>query len=57
MGAGSEFRVSSTSLENQCYILCEDARKKTIDIPEDMLEYVDEYRTSLIENAAGGRDD
>lgn len=57
MGAGSEFKGVINLIENQCYILGDDGKEKTIDIPEDMREYVEEYRTSLIENAAEGADD
>ena len=57
MGAGSDFKGVINLIENQCYVLGEDGKEKTIDIPEDMKEYVQEYRTALIENAAEGADD
>jgi len=57
MGSGKEFKGVINLIENQAYVLGEDGKEKIIDIPAEMHEYVEGYRTSLIENAAEGADD
>ncbi len=57
MGTGKEFTGVINLIENQCYVLGDDGKEKIIDIPADMHEYVEGYRTALIENAAEGADD
>lgn len=57
VGSGKDFKGVINLIENQCYALGDDGKEKATEIPEDLKEYVEEYRSALIENAAEGADD
>lgn len=57
VGSGKDFKGVINLIENQYYALGDDGKEKATEIPEDLKEYVEEYRSALIENAAEGADD
>ncbi len=58
IGEGMDYKGVVNLIENKAYMIPDPTKKEiAIDIPEEMLDTVEEYRMGLIESAAEGKDE
>lgn len=57
LGSGKEFKGVVNLIENKEYIFSEGGKETVEEISPDQVDYVEQFREALIENAAEGADD
>ena len=57
IGEGADFKGTVNLIENKAYMLAEAGKETVADIPAEMNDIAEEYRTIMIEAAAEGDDD
>ncbi|MFA5698588.1 MAG: elongation factor G [Sphaerochaeta sp.] len=57
IGSGSEYKGVVNLIENKVYLFDENGKETSSDIPAELEELVEEYRTEMIESAAEGADE